>query len=347
MEESENKSRNTDEVDLAQFFRWIGRGFKRLGNSILYSIATLRNLFFQNRLFFAGIIVLGLILGALYSELLKKDYFKSSMVLSCDYLNNQILMNTFENLNLLAGEEDKNGLAVELGIDIEIAEKIQEFQVEPFLSEEDMVETEVLREQLSNVPDVNADMVEQLVERMRTMNRKSYRIDVAVFDPAIVKPLEKAIVAYFRDNDYVRRRIEITGTNLKIRKAKLESESRKLDSLKAVLFQNYQMMGKTSRGSNNVILGDEKLANPLDVFTQDLALHAEILDIDRQLYISPDFEVVEGFTTFRQPANLTTFQILIIAFFISWLMGYLIIAAWSFDKVLAEVPTKKIVVRKH
>jgi hypothetical protein len=41
----------------------------------------MRNQFFQNRLFFFGIIVLGLALGAVYSELLKKKFYKSTLVL--------------------------------------------------------------------------------------------------------------------------------------------------------------------------------------------------------------------------------------------------------------------------
>src|SRR5687767_4389864 len=100
MENQDIRPKNSDEIDLTQFFRWIGRGFNRVGNSILYSLATLRNLFFEHRLFFSLIIISGLIVGVIYSELLNKKFYKSTMVLSCDYLNTQILKNTIEKLNL-------------------------------------------------------------------------------------------------------------------------------------------------------------------------------------------------------------------------------------------------------
>src|SRR5687768_16010999 len=101
MQDPNQQKNKVEEIDLREFFRWIGRGFNSIGNGVLLSLAGLRNVFFQNRVFFAGIVTFGLILGAVYSELLKKTFYRSSMVLSCDYLNTQILENTIQKLNLL------------------------------------------------------------------------------------------------------------------------------------------------------------------------------------------------------------------------------------------------------
>jgi hypothetical protein len=340
MQSNETGLKPSDEIDLTQFFRWMGRGFRSVGNGILYSLAGLRNLFFNNRLFFAGIISLGLILGAVYSELLKKKYYKSTMVLSCDYLNTQILANTIDKLNLLSREKTKEGLAEVLNIAVNTANNVQEFEFKSFVSEDDVVEMEVLREQLNNVAAEKKDLVEKITSKLEIENKNAYEISVKVYDPNIVKPLEKAIVNFFRSNNYIERRIQINKVNLDKRKTKLESESRKLDSLKRVLFENYQNLGKTNRGSGNVFLGDEKLANPLDVFVQDLSLNKEILEIERSLYINPDFEVVDGFTTFKEPESASLAKILVIAFLVSWAMGYLIIGAWRLDQLLASYQTK-------
>lgn len=333
------QKRNNDEIDLSQFFSWIGHGFSRMGHGFLYSLAALRNLFFQNRLFFFGVIVIGLALGAMYSELLKKKFYKSTLVLSCDYLNSQILGNTIEKLNLLCEESDREGLAEVLNVDVSTALNTSKFEFKPFVSENDVVEMEVLREQLNNVAADKKDLVEKVIKKLQIENKNAYEISVMVYDPNIVKPLEKAIVNYFVSNDYIKRRIEINKTNLQNRKNKLVSESKKLDSLKKVLFDNYQNLGKTSRGSGNVFLGDEKLANPLDVFIADMELNEEILTIDRQLYLKPDFELVDGFTTFKQPESASLVKILFIAFWISFVMGYLIIGAWRLDKKLASYQT--------
>lgn len=341
MEDQRQRPNTSDEIDLAQFFRWIGKGFSNFGNSIIAGIAGLRNLFYANRVFFIGIMVIGLVLGALYSELLKKDYYKSSMVLSCDYLNTQILKNTIDKFNLLAGERDTEGLQEVLKLDDATAKNIQKFEFKPFVSEDDVVEMEVLREQLNNVTAEKKDLVEKVIDRLEIENKNAYEISVFVYDPTIVKPLEKALVDYFSNNNYIKRRIESNKQNLQSRKVKLQSELRKLDSLKVVLFQNYQSLAQKNRGSNNVTVGGEDgLTNPLEVFTTDLELHQELQEVDKKLYLSPDFEIVDGFTSFKEPESASLFDVLAISLLLSILIGYLILGAYRFDRMLAEYPKK-------
>ena len=342
MEEQKQRPANTDEIDLAQFFRWIGRGFSNFGNSIIGGMAGLRNEFYDNRIFFIGIIFLGLILGGLYSEVLKKDYYKSSMVLSCDYLNTQILKNTIDKFNLLAGEKGIEGIQGVLNVDSVTARNIQKFEFKPFVSEDDVVEMEVLREQLNNVTGEKRELVDKVIDRLEIENKNAYEISVYVYDPGIVKPMEKALVDYFRNSSYIKRRIEINEANLKQRKVKLEQELRKLDSLKTVLFQNYQALSQKSRGSNNVVVGGEEgLTNPLEVFTRDLELHQELQEVEAKLYLSPDFEIVDGFTSFQEPESASLADVLAISLLLSILIGYLILGAYRFDRMLASYPSKR------
>lgn len=339
MEQQKQRPNTSDEIDLAQFFRLVGRGFSNLGNSIIAGMAGLRNLFYANRVFFLGIMILGLILGALYSELLKKDYYKSSMVLSCDYLNTQILKNTIDKFNLLAAERDTEGLQEVLRLDDATAKNIQKFEFKPFVSEDDVVEMEVLREQLNNVTAEKKDLVEKVIDRLEIENKNAYEISVFVYDPTIVKPLEKALVDYFNNNNYIKRRIESNRQNLEARKVKLQAELRKLDSLKVVLFQNYQSLAQKNRGSNNVTVGGEDgLTNPLEVFTTDLELHQELQEINSRLYLNPDFEIVDGFTSFKEPESASLADVLAISLLLSIVIGYLILGAYRFDRMLAEYP---------
>ncbi len=342
MAEQKQRPADSDEIDLAQFFRWIGRGFSNLGRSIIAGMAGLRNEFHQNRVFFTGIIVLGLILGAIYSEVLKKDYYKSSMVLSCDYLNTQILKNTIDKFNLLAAEKGTRGIQeVFPGLDSASAANIRRFEFKPFVSEDDVVEMEVLREQLNNVTGEKKELVDKVIDRLEIDNKNAYEIAVYVYDPNIVKPLEKALVDYFRGNNYIKRRLEINHLKLEGREVKLQKELRKLDSLKIVLFRNYESLALKGRGSNNVTVGaEEMLTNPLEVFTKDLELHEELQEVQEDLYLTPDFEVVDGFTSFQEPESASLLNILVIAFFVSILIGYLVLGAYSFDKMLANYPGK-------
>lgn len=340
MEPSQNQSNRNEEVDLGQFFRSIGNGLNNSGRALLFFLASLRNIFFSNKLFFSGIIVIGISLGALYSELLKRKFYKSSMVLSCDYLNSQILQNTIDKLNLLCSEPQREGLSEVLKIDHKTALNIQRFAFESFVSEDDVVEMEVLRTQLNNVAADKKDLVEKVIHKLEIDNKNAYEILVQVYDPDVVKPLERAIITYFRENEYIKKRIEVNRKSLQKRQAKLSAESRKLDSLKSVLFETLRSQNKASRGSNNVIFNDELITKPLEMFREDLNINIELIEVEKDLSIEPDFEVVDSFTTFKEPESASLFRVLVFSFFCSIIIGYLIIGAWKFDAMLSKIDTK-------
>lgn len=338
MDENKPKSQSSDEIDLSQVFKWIGNGFRNFGHSILSALAGLRSIFFENKKFFGLVIVSGLTLGGLYSEILSKKYYKSSMILSCDYLNRRIVESTIEKLNLLCGEAEREGLAKELNIPIPTAKNILKFESKPFVSEDDIVEMEVLKEQLNNVAEAKKDVVKKVIAKLEVDNKSAFQISMLITDPDAVNNLDSAIVNYLKSGDYVKRRIEVTKTNLLQKREKLVQESKRLDSLKSVLFRSFDNMAKQSKqGSNNVILSEKPLTDPLSVFSQDLSLYNEIQSIDTRLYLQPDFEVVDGFTAFKEPESASLPKVLVIAFLVSWIMGYLILGLFKFDRYLAKL----------
>lgn len=338
MDENKPKNQSSDEIDLSQVFKWIGNGFRNFGNSILRGIAGLRSVFFENKKFFGLVIISGLSLGALYSELLSKKYYKSSMILSCDYLNRRIVESTIEKLNLLCGEVEREGLAKELNISVVIAKSILKFESKPFISEYDILELEILKEQLANVAKDKQDVVSKVLAKLEIGNKNSFQISMLITDPEVVSNLDSAIVNYLKSNDFVKKRLDITKSTLLQRKDKLLQESVRLDSLKSVLFRSFDNMTKQSKqGSNNVILSEKPLTEPLSVFSQDLSFYSEIQAIDTRLYLQPDFEVVDGFTAFKEPESASLAKILVIAFFISWLAGYLFLGLYKFDRYLAKL----------
>jgi hypothetical protein len=218
------------------------------------------------------------------------------------------------------------------------AKNIIEFEVESFVSENDKIEMQILKEQLNNTIADKKDLVEKVMRQIQLNNQHSFKINIKVYDPEIVKPLEEAIVTFLRSNDYVKKRIESNESTLIARKAKLLRESVKLDSLKAVIYENFQTMAQQPReGSNNVILSDKYLADPMSVYSADLTLNNEILAIDRELQVEAYFEVVDGLTTIREPASQSTALVLIQTFLGSILLGYILIGLWRFNRYLAKL----------
>jgi len=338
MDENKTRNQSSDEIDLSQVFKWIGKGFRNFGNSILNGLASLRSTFFENKKFFGLVIVSGLTTGVLYSELLREKFYKSSIIISCDYLNRRIVESTIEKLNLLCDEDEREGLSKELNVSTTTAKSILEFESKPFVSENDIVEMEVLKEQLNNVAEGKKDIVKKVFSRLEIDNKSAFQISVRISDPDIVSNLDSSIVNYLKSNDYVKRRIEITKSNLLEKKAKLLQESKRLDSLKSVLFRSFDNMARQSKqGSNNVILSEKPLTDPLSVFSQDINFYNEIQVIDTRLYLQPDFEVVDGFTAFKEPESTSLPKILTISFFASWIIAYLILGLFKFDRYLAKI----------
>lgn len=341
MTENPKPASSSDEIDLGVLFSRIGDFFRNMGLGFMRFLALLRRIPLDNKLLFGSLILVGVAFGISYSLLLKKKFYSTTMILSSEYLNKRIVDNTIEKLNLLAEEKDKKGLANVLQISIELAGNIVDFEAKPFVADTELIELEVLKEQLKNFQSSNTKnekVIQQIIERIEIENRHAYEITVKVYNPTVVQELEIALVNYLKNNDYLKKRVEITKTNRIARKQKLVRESLKLDSLKSVIYANYQNMASQSRqGSNNVILSDKAVTNPIEIYNQDIGLYNEIQNIDRFLYLQNDFEVVDGFTEFSKPSSSGPVRISAYAILIAIGLGYLLVALFSFNKYLDKL----------
>lgn len=337
--ETQPKPFQSDEIDLGQLFAKIGDFFRNAGIGVLRFIALIRRVPLENRTLFIVLIIFSAALSLTYGTLFKKKFYESTMILSSSYLNNRIVENTVDKLNLLAQEKEKSGLAKELRMSLDEAKGLTLFEAKPFIDQSELVELELLKEQLRNAGEKKQDekIINQVISRIEIENRHSFEIKVRSLDPKVFLGLQNSLVNYFRTSDYIRKRIEITKANLQDRRKKLLAESQKLDSLKEVIYSNYKNMAEQARqGSNNVILSDRSVTNPIDVYNQDLSLYSQIQEIDRNLYIQPDFEVVSGFTEFSEPASASLPKMIAQATLIAIAFGYLLVALLKFNKYLAS-----------
>lgn len=336
------KQPQSDEIDLSVLFSKIGDFFKNIGMGFIRFLATLRRIPLQNKILFALVIVSSIVLGYVYGDIIQKTNYESSMILSSEYLNKRLVDNTIEKLNLLAKEKDRRGLAKVLSISDTLADNIVEFTAKPFVDEKDLIEMEVLKEQLKSVQEnsKNQKVIEQVINRIEIENRHAFEITVKTLNPTVISNLEIALVKFFKETDYVRKRIEIQKITLLDRKAKLLKESDKMDSLKRVIYENYKEGSNTNsqrQGSSTSVILSDKTVTPLEVYSQDLLIYNEIQAIDRSLYIQPDFEVVDGFTEFSEPSSPGLAKVIIIAILIGIVFSYLLIALFHFNQYLARL----------
>lgn len=336
----QNQNNASDEIDLSQLLARIGAFFTRIGNGIIKVLALIRNTPAKYWPLFLGLTFAGGLIAYSYSSFVKKKFYESTMILSSDYLNKRIADNSIHKLNLLASEESPKGLAKVLNISDSLAKNILRFDAKPFVSETDLVELEVLKEQLKNaqVNAKNEKVIQEVVDRIEIENRHAFEITVRTFNPSTIKPLQDALVNYFRNNDYIKKRIEIAHINLKARREKLMRESQKLDSLKKVIYSNYRTMAEQSRqGSNNVILSDKSVTNPVDIYNQDMQLNNELQLVDKKLYLQQDFEIVDGFTEFSEPSSASKSKIIFIGLLFGFIFGYVAVAIFKFNQYLSKI----------
>jgi hypothetical protein len=338
--ESQKPADRADEIDLGQLFTKIGGFFASIWFAFMRFLAMIRRVPIENKATFLLLIAGAIVVGSLYANLLKKKFYETSMILSSDYLNKRIVDNTIEKLNLLAREKDSGGLARVLRIPDSLAKNILEFTAKPFVKETDLIELEVLKEQLKNaqLESKNKDVIDQVIKRIEIENRHAFEITVRVYNPTIIRDLENALILFFRDNDYVKKRIEITKTNLLAKKQKLLKDRQKLDSLKEIIYSNYKSMAMQSRqGSNNVILSDKAVTDPVQIYQQDIIAYNELESVNRDLYLQPDFEVVTRFTQFSEPSSASQVKIIAITILGAIVLGYLIIALSTFNQYLSRI----------
>jgi hypothetical protein len=302
-------------------------------------LALMRRIPLENRFSFIGIIGISLMLSIAYSVLLKKSYYESTMILSSNYLNKRLVDNSIENLDNLAKEESSAGLARVLQIPDSLAENILGFEAIPFIAEDEILGLELLKEQLRNAGEgIDDGLVNQVVARIEIENRHSFEITIRTLTPTVITNLQESLVNYFRSNEFIKRRIEITRTNLEAKKVKLETELKNFDSLKLVIYANYKSMAEQSRGgSNNVILSERALTNPVEVYNRDLSLYDDLQSVNRALYLRQDFEVVDGFTEFSEPASPSAAKVALISLLLGIVIGYLDVAVRSFNTYLANL----------
>lgn len=330
--------KTNDEIDLRDVFRSIGNFFRGIGNSIIYFIASLRKTALNNKTLFISVLALSQLLAVGYTSVFRKDFFSTSMVLKSSYLNHEVIKNTVVKLDNMCNEKERTVLAQTLKIDQAAAKNLLAFEVRPFVSQADEIEKALIKDQLNNLLEEKKDAGARLAAKLEFENTSAYEITVKVSAPEVVSNLEASFVNYIKQNDHMRKQLEANRKALLDRRTKLVRESEKIDSLKKVIFENFSKLYDFTRGSNNVILSDKSITGPIEVIQEDLNLNAQILEIDKKLYVEPDFVVIDGFTAFRQPSNLSLPIVMAIAAGISTLLSYLLIALVKFNNYLDKIP---------
>lgn len=342
MNQQENGPRNysDDEIDLRKLFQSIGKGFSNFGKWLVTLVVRFRRATLKYKFLLIAMIVVGGIGGIVFTEV-TQPYYKTSMVLSSEYFNARLVDNSLEKLNTLCKEKDKTGLAQVLNIRSDVAENIMEFDYEPMVSEQDVVDVEVLKQKLGELKVKDTD-ISKVISQINIENKNSYIISVYVFDNKIIENLQNSLVSYFGNNPYIKNRIRINKENQLRLIDKLQEDISQLDSLKHAFNLNLKANASKKGGtSSNVYVGESGAMNPTEVYSEGVRLYRQLLSIRENLELGSDFELVDGFTVFSKPESAGLLKASVLSALIFLGIGYLLIMLIEINKYLNKVEKER------
>ncbi|MDH5602565.1 MAG: hypothetical protein OEY51_01430 [Cyclobacteriaceae bacterium] len=336
MEDNKNQSIASDEIDLREVFKAIGQFFLNLWNGLVRLIIRFRRTTINHYKLITVITVISVLFGTgQYYRI--KPYYKSTMLLQSAFLNHKLLENTIENLNQLTNTEEHKGLEEVLRVSPDVARNILRFEVEPFVTDEEIIEMEKLKMQLENAK-VSQEITDPILAQLTLSNKRAFELSVYVYEPELIGDLDMLLFDYIKSNAYVSKQLTAHEDELKARLAKLRQEQPKLDSLKTFLLSHLKTLSSVRReGSDNVIIGEEQITDPLTVFQRDISLNDDILRIEKQLYLKADFELIDRFTPYYEPESASLKKMLWFHFELGIAIAYLLIAVMGINRWLSSM----------
>ncbi|WP_139828056.1 hypothetical protein [Marivirga sericea] len=243
-----------------------------------------------------------------------------------------------DKLQQLCGEQNYVQLAKLLDIDTTQAKNLKGFSYEPFVSEEEIVQLEVLKEQLKGKID-DEETINKFVEKLRLDNKTTYKIFVNVFDNQGLTKLQEPLVYYFKENQFVSKRLEIEKEILKGKAENIRLELSRLDSLKKALIASYNVSGKESAKETNLFIGDQEYG-PIAVFQESRNQYNELQKVEQEIFLMPSFELIDGFTVFSKPDSPSLIKLGFYSGLVGLGIAYIIILIFGFNKYLNKVESE-------
>lgn len=249
-------------------------------------ILSLVKVFGRNKILILTFIIVGPIAGTVYYYTTTKIY-ESSMMLRSDILNEAYSNNLIDNLKKLVDQRNEEVLSQKLNLSTAETIQIKDIKVK-------------------NVESSSSDKITQNV---------IFLISVKITDNDILPKLQKGIIKYLEDNEYVKKRVELKKeryANL-IKKTRLDIQE--MDSLKENFLSGTVFNQKS--GSNVVFF------DPTEVYTKVMSLYKEEITYMQELELIDSIQVIEGFTNFNKPIAPRRLRSIAIGLVIGFIIAFL------------------------
>ena len=229
----------SEEVDLGQLFKLIGRAFDRFFNFIgsifkgLYHIFLLVLIHFYNRFkWYLATIIIGVVLGFILDKT-SEELYGANMFIETNFGSSQQVYENIKNLHELANKEkDSIKLSEILEIPVALAAKLKGFYIMP--NADNVEKMTLFTGFYENLDSISKKEItfKDYIESLASREFKSHQIGVASTDKDIYSKLDKFVDVISR-NAYLDNLLKTNIENLNKEDNTLKKQEDKIDSLVA------------------------------------------------------------------------------------------------------------------
>jgi len=281
---------SSEEIDLLYFFRPVTNAAKAATN---WGVSYVK-LLAHNRYLFVAILVLGSIAGYCLRFVIPPSYKTDGLFVS-GMIPGRYCVRLLNSLNELRRPGNIPVLAKELNISTDAA-----WEIRNILAEASARDTFIIEKKDSSM--------------------SVFKITLVMSKMDHIEEVQRGLVNYLVNNDYVRKRVEARRNNMRIQIANLDSTIRSLDSLRTLV--NSSVVPRSQ--GQGIILGEP--INPVSIYQAEVNYLRDRLYMQERLALGDHIEVLQPFFKLNEYNNPNYDKLMNYAFAASFLFGLLVVA---------------------
>lgn len=275
---------SSDEVDLGNLFKILGKGIQNFFNVIGQFFATLYHYFILFLLFLRNnAIKLGLatIIGAgigLYFDLTKPAEYSSKMTVEPNFESTQQLYNNIYFYHELVQQKNIALLAKSLNISKEEASNLKGFYIEPIKNENEKYEVFNKFMQEVDTTAVKNLNIKEFKKEFSDFDYKYHQIKVKSTNSVIFSKLGDPIVSSLENNPYYKNLKKINDQNFLQNQQVLVKSLSEIDTLRKIYNEVLLTEAKkTGSGTSITLAQGVKKTEEVKLFNESLKLNEELI----------------------------------------------------------------------
>ena len=271
MDQQPLQPQRSDEIDIIQFFKLIGKGFAGLWNGIKSFFVFLFNAFVYKpfvyfkryRKIVVPLLILAFLIGIL-ADAIKKPFYRAEILISPNYDSGKEIYTHIDMYNSLIADEKLDTLALALGVPSELAESYVSFEVQPNYNKRIDIRSynEFVRHLDSTVIKNMNFYAYQESYLEQEFDYPQLVVTVIATRPDAFMALNKTFKTLLDNEPLFVNRRKVALQTIDERIAFIEKNIIQLDSLRMAINKAIKNFGKGNTPENSVIVGAAQISFP-------------------------------------------------------------------------------------